>query len=51
MAQGGRPAAAELPKLAGLLDDAETDVLAYMTFPAPHRATPPAEAALLTDVR
>ena len=28
----------KLPKLAGLLDDAETDVLAYMTFPAAHRA-------------
>jgi len=28
----------KLPKLAGLLDEAETDVLAYMTFPAVHRA-------------
>ena len=28
----------KLPKLAGLLDKAETDVLAYMTFPAAHRA-------------
>lgn len=28
----------KLPKLASLLDDAETDVLAYMTFPAAHRA-------------
>ena len=27
-----------LPKLAGLLDEAETDVLAYMDFPAQHRA-------------
>jgi transposase-like protein len=27
----------KLPKLAALLDDAETDVLAYMTFPAAHR--------------
>ena len=27
-----------LPKLAGLLDDAEADVLAYMSFPAAHRA-------------
>jgi putative transposase len=27
-----------LPKLASLLDEAETDVLAYMTFPASHRA-------------
>src|SRR5277367_4818240 len=27
-----------LPKLAGLLDDAEADVLAYMSFPAQHRA-------------
>ena len=28
----------KLPRLAGLLDEAETDVLAYMTFPAAHRA-------------
>ena len=28
----------KLPKLAGLLDEAETDVLAYMTFPSAHRA-------------
>lgn len=28
----------KLPKLAGLLDNAEEDVLAYMTFPAAHRA-------------
>jgi transposase-like protein len=28
----------KLPKLACLLDEAETDVLAYMTFPAAHRA-------------
>ena len=27
----------KLPKLAALLDEAETDVLAYMTFPAAHR--------------
>jgi putative transposase len=27
----------KLPKLATLLDEAEEDVLAYMTFPAPHR--------------
>ncbi len=27
----------KLPKLARLLDEAETDVLAYMTFPAAHR--------------
>ena len=27
----------KLPKLAGLLDEAETDVLAYMTFPPQHR--------------
>ena len=27
-----------LPKLATLMDEAEADVLAYMTFPAPHRA-------------
>ena len=28
----------KLPRLAGLLDAAETDVLAYMTFPPAHRA-------------
>jgi putative transposase len=28
----------KLPKLAGFLDEAEEDVLAYMTFPAAHRA-------------
>ena len=28
----------KLPKLAAFLDEAETDVLAYMTFPAAHRA-------------
>ena len=27
----------KLPKLAALLDEAETDVLAYMSFPAAHR--------------
>ena len=27
----------KLPKLAGFLDDAQTDVLAYMTFPPQHR--------------
>ena len=29
-----------LPKLAGFLDQAETDVLAYMTFPPQHRPQP-----------
>jgi transposase-like protein len=29
---------AKLPKLAVLIDEAEPDVLAYMSFPAPHRA-------------
>ena len=29
-----------VPKLAALMDDAETDVLAYMGFPAQHRAKP-----------
>ena len=38
MAQGRRPAPPKLPKLAGFLDEAETDVLAYMTFPSQHRA-------------
>jgi hypothetical protein len=28
----------KLPKLASFLDDAEADVLAYMTFPSQHRA-------------
>jgi putative transposase len=28
----------KVPKLAGLMDDAEEDVLAYMTFPQQHRA-------------
>jgi len=28
----------KVPKLAGLMDEAETDVLAYMTFPVQHRA-------------
>jgi putative transposase len=28
----------ELPKLAALMDEAEEDVLAYMTFPKEHRA-------------
>lgn len=28
----------KLPKLAAFMDDAETDVLAYMSFPAAHRA-------------
>jgi transposase-like protein len=38
MAPGGRPVAPKLLKLAAFLDEAEADVLAYMTFPAPHRA-------------
>jgi transposase-like protein len=29
-----------LPKLADFLDEAETDVLAYMTFPPQHRTKP-----------
>jgi transposase-like protein len=28
----------KLPKLAAFLDETEADVLAYITFPAPHRA-------------
>ena len=28
----------KVPKLAGFMDEAEPDVLAYMTFPAQHRA-------------
>lgn len=38
MAQGRRSAAPKLPKLAGFLDEAETVVQPYMTFPAAHRA-------------
>jgi putative transposase len=30
----------KLPKLAAFLDEAETDVLAYMTFPPQHRTKP-----------
>lgn len=29
----------KVPKLAALLDEAEPDVLAYMTFPREHRST------------
>ena len=29
----------KVPKLATLLDEAETDVLAYMSFPLAHRAS------------
>jgi putative transposase len=38
---GGSPisCAPKLPKLAAFLDEVETDVLAYMSFPAAHRAT------------
>lgn len=32
------PPRPKLPRLAGFLDDAETDFLAYMTLPAAHRA-------------
>ena len=35
MADQARP---HVPKLAALMDDAETDVLAYMGFPPQHRA-------------
>jgi putative transposase len=30
----------KLPKLSALMDEAEPDVLAYMSFPAPHRTNP-----------
>ena len=36
--QGAHQVRAKLPKLAALLDEAEEDVLAYMTFPKQHRA-------------
>lgn len=35
---GIKAAVSKLPKLATLMDDAEPDVLAYMTFPKEHRA-------------
>ena len=38
MRQRGQSTAIQLAKLAGFLDDAETDVLAYMTFPLANRA-------------
>ena len=38
MAQCGRPAPPRVPKLAALMDTAEADVLAFMTFPKEHRA-------------
>jgi hypothetical protein len=31
---------AKVPKLAALMDDAEPDVLAFMTFPKDHRGGP-----------
>ncbi|MGY2843614.1 transposase-like protein [Bradyrhizobium sp. USDA 4509] len=37
MAEGRRPAPYQAAKLPGFLDEAETDVLAYMTFPPQHR--------------
>jgi transposase-like protein len=37
-AKGPTESGPELPKLAALLDEAEEDVLAYMTFPKQHRA-------------
>jgi hypothetical protein len=33
---GGHQLGPKLPKLAGFLEEAEIDVLAYMTFPPPH---------------
>ena len=38
MAAGRRSAAPRVPKLAALMDQAEADVLAYMSFPLAHRA-------------
>ena len=37
MALGCRPAQDKFPKLADLMDDAENDVLAFMSFPRAHR--------------
>ena len=41
MGARGRRDAAQLPKLATLMDTTEEDVLSYMTFPAQHRAKLP----------
>ena len=38
MACRRRPDPAKVPKLAAIMDEAEHDVLAYMTFPKEHRA-------------
>ncbi|GGC94801.1 hypothetical protein GCM10010994_60650 [Chelatococcus reniformis] len=38
MASGRDQQRPKVPKLATLMDERETDVLAYMTFPQPHRA-------------
>ncbi|MEY9590891.1 hypothetical protein ABIA06_003182 [Bradyrhizobium yuanmingense] len=38
MAAHRRSATPQTSKLAAFLDEAETDVLAYMSFPAAHRA-------------
>ncbi|AWI59574.1 Transposase for insertion sequence element IS1081 [Sinorhizobium fredii HH103] len=38
MARRRRPDPAEGPQLAAIMDDAEEDVLAYMTFPKEHHA-------------
>jgi len=37
MVADGRSTAVKVPKLAGLMDEAEVDVLAYMGFPVAHR--------------
>jgi putative transposase len=38
VAQGRRSTASQIPKLSAFLDQAETDVLADMSFPAVHRS-------------
>ncbi len=38
MAQRRRSATPQIPKVAALMDSAEHDVLAFMTFPQTHRA-------------
>src|SRR5260370_28747005 len=37
VAPGRRSAASKMPKLAALMDEAEADVCAFMTFPKDHR--------------
>ena len=40
-----------VPKLAVIMDDAEPDALAYMTFPKEHRGKPHSSNQQITDAR